>query len=325
MSSHDRGIDRLLDRLIVPGYSRLGFALRERQWSDDDPHHRALTGCRALVTGAGGGIGEAIALGLARLGAQVHVVVRSADRATEAVERITSTLRHEGLSALLEVEVCDVSDMSSVRSFAADFTQRVDSLDVVIHNAGVLPPERTESVDGHELTVATHVLGPILMTELLLPALRESPMGARVVLMASGGMYAQRLPSSDPDYLDAKYRGATAYARSKRMQVELAPVLSRRWANDGVSVYAMHPGWVNTPGITSSLPGFSKLMQRALRTSQQGADTAVWLSATSPAPPSGGFWHDRALRPRSYFRTTQPSPLEVGQLWMWVAGTLKLS
>ncbi|MCX6399533.1 MAG: SDR family NAD(P)-dependent oxidoreductase [Propionibacteriales bacterium] len=317
----DTGLDRLLDRLVVPGYSSIGYRLRRRHWAGD-PAPGSLTGKRAVVTGAGGGLGEATALELARLGAVVHLVVRSEGRAREAVDRITATLRDEGIEALLEVEECDVSDLVSVRHFAAGFVERLardgSALDVVVHNAGVLPAERTTSAQGYELTVATHVLGPVLMTELLLPALRLAVGGARVVLVASGGMYTQALPVADPDFSRGGYRGAVAYARSKRMQVELAPLLNERWSADGTAVHAMHPGWADTPGVASALPAFRLVTRVVLRDPAAGADTITWLAATEPPPEGGHFWHDREIRPTNYRSTTVATPADVAAIWKWV-------
>lgn len=318
----DSGLDRLLDRTIVPGYSALGYHIRRRSWAAGDPAPHALAGRRALVTGAGSGLGEAAALGLARLGATVHLVVRSSTRAAPAVERIRAALDAAGRPADLIVEECDVSDLNAVRSFSSGFTERLtatgSALDVLVHNAGILPATRTESVDGHELTVATHVLGPVLMTELLLPVLAAGTWGSRVVLVASGGMYTQALPTHDLEYARGRYDGAVAYARSKRMQVELTPLLAERWASEGVSVYAMHPGWADTPGVASSLPVFRTLTRPILRSAEAGADTIIWLAATAPAPPSGSFWHDRHRRPSSYRAATEPEPEQLDTLWEWV-------
>lgn len=156
-------VDGLLDRTIVPGYTRLGPAVRERFWSPMEPD--ALAGSTVLVTGANAGIGKAIAAGVAGLGATVLLTVRDRARG-EAARR---DLLDAAPGADIRVERCDVSDLSGVRSFAADLLPRVPRLDAVIHNAGVMPPERTRTAEGHELSLATHVLGPILLTELLLP------------------------------------------------------------------------------------------------------------------------------------------------------------
>ncbi|MEZ0579098.1 SDR family NAD(P)-dependent oxidoreductase [Nocardioides sp. MH1] len=326
MSRRESAFDKVLDRSLVGGYTNLGYLLR-RLGSHDDPAPGSLAGRRALVTGAGTGLGEATALGLARLGATVHLVGRTTERVGPAIERIRARLEKEGgAPPHLVAEACDVSDLRDVRRFARDIEERLaedaSSLDVLVHNAGTLPAARETSADGHELTLATHVLGPVLMTELLRPALRRSEAGARVVLVSSGGMYAQPLPLDDPEYLAGTYRGATAYARSKRIQVELTPVLAERLAGDGVAVHAMHPGWADTPGVATSLPVFRLLTRPLLRTGRQGADTVVWLAATEPPPPAGLFWHDRVPRPTSYRSATAAGDEERQAMWEWVRAAL---
>jgi NAD(P)-dependent dehydrogenase (short-subunit alcohol dehydrogenase family) len=166
------------------------------------------------------------------------------------------------------------------------------------------------------MTMALHVLGPLVMTEALLPALGRAQ--GRVVLVTSGGMYTQRLPVDDPDYLHGEYKPPSAYARSKRVQVALLPLLADRWADRGVSVHAMHPGWADTPGIVDSLPGFHRLTKPILRDAEEGADTSVWLCAVDPAPPGGQLWHDRAPRPAHYSGRTRETDQQRDQVWRWV-------
>jgi dehydrogenase/reductase SDR family member 12 len=305
--------DTALDRAVVPGYSSLGYRLRQLGWADE-PEPGALKGRTALVTGANRGIGKAIAAGLARLGATVLLTVRDRESGQRAREEIVAA----DSEADVQVEVCDVSDLGAVRAFAADLAGRVPALDVVIHNAGILPATRTETDDGHEATLATHVLGPVLLTECLLPVLAKSD-DPRVILMSSGGMYTQPLPAHDPEYRKGRYSGATAYARTKRIQVALTPILARRWATQHVSVYSMHPGWADTPGVAASLPGFRRLTGRILRTPEQGADTAVWLAATNPAPPTGRFWHDRRPRPEHYLPLTRGDDRDRELVWQYCA------
>jgi dehydrogenase/reductase SDR family member 12 len=308
----NRRLDTLLDRTVAPGYSRLGYLVRRRWWPDDDPRPGALAGKRAVVTGASSGLGRETALGLARLGAAVHLLVRNESRGRAAADAITAELP----GADLHVEVCDVSDLADVRRAAVDLAARLPRLDVLVHNAGAMPSERTESPDGHELTVTLHVLAPVLMTELLRPVLAGHD--ARVVLVSSGGMYTQRLPVHDPDYRRGEYKGAVAYARSKRMQVALGPLMQERWRSDGIRVHATHPGWADTPGLATSLPLFRRVTGPLLRDGRAGADTTVWLAATQPAPPGGRFWHDRAERDTHYRSSTRESPGDRDRLWQWV-------
>jgi NAD(P)-dependent dehydrogenase (short-subunit alcohol dehydrogenase family) len=147
------------------------------------------------------------------------------------------------------------------------------------------------------------VLGPHLLTRRLAPE--------RVIWVSSGGMYAQKLRVDDLEYRDGEYNGTTAYARTKRMQVVLSELWAReRWSASG------HPGWVDTPGIAHSLPTFGRVTRPILRTTQQGADTFVWLAAA--AVPSGRFWHDRRPRPTHYLPFTRESAEDRRTLWDFV-------
>lgn len=315
-----RWLDTVMDRSLVAGYSRLGITTRRRLpgWPADAAPG-ALIGRQVVVTGATSGLGEQTCADLAALGAAVHLVVRDPDKGT----RVRDSLRRRRPGAELRVWRCDVSDLIDVRRFTAEFAAEVGRLDVLMHNAGVMPARRTESAQGHELSLATHVLGPVLMAELLRSTLAAAE-SSRVVFVTSGGMYAQRLPVGDPEYLEDPYRGASAYARSKRVQVSLLPILAQRWAPARVTVCAMHPGWADTPGVASSLPGFGRLAGPILRDVADGADTTVWLAATEPTPPTGRLWHDRRPRPEHLVPWTRETPAARASMWSWCALSLGL-
>ncbi|MFG1791393.1 SDR family NAD(P)-dependent oxidoreductase [Nocardia sp. NPDC049149] len=311
--------DTLLDRTIAPGYTRLGFRWRRRHWLADDPQPDAMHGRSALVTGANSGIGKAIAAGLAGLGGTVLLAVRDRARGEQACTEIRAA--HPG--ADVAVTVCDVSDPQSVTACADELADRLTRLDVLIHNAGLLPPERTETAEGHELTLAVHVLGPLLLTERLAPLLGAAD-AARVILMSSGGMYSQPLAVDDPEYRHGRYQGAIAYARTKRMQVALTPLLAEHYAPQGIAFHSMHPGWADTPGVVTSLPLFHRITGPLLRSPEEGADTAVWLAATATTLPSGQFWHDRRVRPEHYLRRTHFGPGDRDRLWRFCRGAAGL-
>jgi len=284
-------LDTVLDRTVVAGYTNVGYRIRSRGWSAADlPRMRGKV---VLVTGASSGLGLAAAEGFGRLGATVWLVVRSRERGEEARVRIVERSGNDDV----HVEVCDLSELESVRQFAGRFRDEAPRLDVLVNNAGVMTDERAVSADGIELTFATNVVGPFLLTNLLIPLLRESA-PARIINVSSGGMYTQRLRVDDLQTEREEFNGPKVYARSKRAAVILSELWAEQLAGTGVVVHSMHPGWADTPGVRSSLPRFHKLTRPLLRTPAQGADTIVWLGAADePLRSSGRFWHDRRARP----------------------------
>ncbi|GAA4124038.1 hypothetical protein GCM10022215_31340 [Nocardioides fonticola] len=307
-------VDAALDRSIVGGYTRIGSALRRRWWPAD-PEPGSLRGRRIVVTGATSGIGEAAASGLARLGATVHLLGRNPDKVGASAE----ALRRAQPDAEIEEEICDLADLDAVQAWALGLRDRVPALHGVLHNAGLMTPERTETAQGHEATLAVHVLAPHLMTALLLDPLRAAH-GSSVVWMSSGGMYGARLHADDADDLEyrvGRYDAVQAYARTKRMQVVLADAWAQslRAAGAGdVRVESMHPGWVATPGVSQHLPTFEKVTRPLLRGPADGADTAVWLLATRPMSRPGHFWHDRVQRPTTFGWERGHDPVAVAAL-----------
>lgn len=299
MTSATRLVDQALDRTVVAGYTWPGYRLR-RHWWPADPAPDALEGRTVLVTGGTSGIGLTMAADLAQLGAQVHVLGHSERRGAEALD----TLRRQVPQGRFDYEYADLQSLAAVRDFCTGFAERVGELHALVHNAGLMSPEREETVDGHERSFAVHVVAPHLMNHLLAPRLAAT---SRIVIMSSGGMYAQRL-TDDYEYHDDGYSAVGAYARTKRMQVVLAQEWAQRLAERGVAVHGMHPGWVDTPGVRTHLPKFRALTRPLLRSPEQGADTAVWLVATPRVDPwTGGFWQDRAPRPVHYRRGTVES------------------
>lgn len=286
-------VDGAMDRALVLGYTRIGSGLRRRWWPAD-PTPDALVGKRVVVTGATAGIGLAMARAFAGLGATVHLLGRDPEKVRRCVAGIAGDVR----GADVVGEVCDVSDLEAVAAWTDDFSSRVPALDGLVHNAGLMPKDRSETRQGHEVQLATHILGPQLMTERLLPLLCAAR-GASVVFVSSGGMYSTPLVVDD---LESRrdYNGVRSYARTKRMQVVLADAWARRLAGTDVRVESMHPGWVDTPGVAEYLPRFRIITRPLLRAVADGADTAVWLVATRPSSQPGHFWHDRAQRPTTF-------------------------
>jgi dehydrogenase/reductase SDR family member 12 len=324
-----RGIDAVLETTVAPGFSRIGIELRRRleEWGDPPP----MEGRVALVTGATSGIGLATAMALARLGAEVHLVGRDPDRgaaALRAAEAASPGRAH--------LHLIDLSDASAVAAFGVSLGDTTARLDALVHNAGALTRTYQTTLDGVERTLATHVLGPYLLTAALAPLLFSPPLGLEndrvrpptIVTVSSGGMYSQRFDLGALEADPAGYDGVVAYAKAKRAQLILADAWATRFAPAGVASYSMHPGWVDTPGLAEGLPRFRTLVRPLLRTPAEGADTAMWLAAggfTAEAPPGTrpvmtGFFHDRRPRSDHRFPMTHPSgPGDPEGLLAWCA------
>jgi NAD(P)-dependent dehydrogenase (short-subunit alcohol dehydrogenase family) len=294
-------VDVALEVSIAGSFSRLGYLTRRRVEGWTPPPR--LDGRTVLVTGASSGIGRAAARALIDLGADVWLVGRDRDRLEAAAEGGGRPI------------VCDLVQPDQLDELVDMVKGSGSPLDALLHNAGALFNDRREAPDGTELTVATHVLAPFRLT-------RRLPAVPVMVTMSSGGMYTARFDLDELEMAPDDYKGAVAYARAKRAQVVLAEEWGRR---SGGHSYSMHPGWASTPGVSTSLPGFSRLGP-ALRTPAEGADTAVWLIAlalSGPAAPENGFWMDRRRRGEYYRPGTGRSPDQRradGQaLWDWCA------
>jgi NAD(P)-dependent dehydrogenase (short-subunit alcohol dehydrogenase family) len=245
-----------------------------------------MAGRTVLVTGASSGIGRATASALASAGARLLMVCRDGRRGAAARQAIVEESRNPDVELLLG----DLSRRAQVRALAAEIERR-RPLHVLVNNAGVFEPRRQLSADGIELTWATNVLGYFLLTELLLPLLRESA-PARIVNVASE--LAGGLDLGDVQFERRPYRGGAAYAQSKQANRMLTWEVARRLEGSAVTANAMHPGAVNTPLLARASGASGADGGSWGRTPEDGADTVAWL-ATSPdvGTLSGRFWVDR--------------------------------
>jgi dehydrogenase/reductase SDR family member 12 len=307
-----------MEGLVVPSFTRVGFEARRRMfdWRGVDSYR--LAGRVIAVTGATSGLGLATAAQLAHDGATVVAVGRNPDKTARVVQQLRDATGNPNVSAT----VADMGDYESVRRASERILSDHDRLDVLIHNAGALSHRRTVAPDGTEATIASQVVGPFLLTCLLLDRLRESA-PARVITMSSGGMYTAPLTVEHLQMDEASYNGSKQYALAKRAQVTLAEMWAQRVDRRSVVFHSMHPGWADTPGVREALPAFRKVVGPLLRGPAAGADTMVWLAADDDQPlaRTGGFWLDRQVRPTHRLRSTRHSdtPERRARLWRWVS------
>lgn len=255
----------------------------------------------AVVTGANSGIGFQTALGLARKGAQVVLACRNPDKAGEALARI----RAAAPGASVETAALDVSDLASVRAFAAAFLARGRALDILVNNAGVMAPlTRKVTRDGFEVQMATNHLGHFALTALLVPALRRAQ-APRVVPVASIAHKRGRIDFDDLNS-ERRYVPWAAYARTKLANLLFAFELQRRAdaAGWGLRSVAAHPGVARTKIVENGLGGGRPtLLTRATdllwplfsHSEEQGALPILYAAGMPDAAP-GAYYGPHGFR-----------------------------
>ncbi len=300
-------VDRALDATVVLSFTRLGYRARAVGF-DPLPD---LGGKAVVVTGANSGLGRQAAEELAELGARVWLVGRDVDRIDQARTEILEAVP----GADLRTGIADLGRLDDVRRLAGDILDSEREIHALVSNAGALVHERVETDEGNELTLAVHVLGPFLLAHLLRPGLAAAE-GSRIVVVASGGMYASKIDVDDLQSTEGAFNGTLVYGRAKRAQVILAEHAADRLRDEGIAVSTMHPGWADTPGVVESLPRFEALMRPFLRDVHQGADTMVWLAAAAdPMSRTGRFFLDRVPRPVHKVPWTKESEADRRALW----------
>lgn len=309
MNTLRHALDDLLNQTVLLGYDRIGYAIRQPLW-DPQETDVDMSGKCCVVTGANSGLGYATAKALAEKGARVMIVCRSAERGAKAQQALIKATGHTDIH-LAQV---DMSRPEEIRAFAKQLEARNEPLDVLINNAGALFNQRKETPEGFEKTFATNLLGPYLLTRLLIPRLQQAPEG-RIINVCSGGMYLGKLHLNDLQFKERSYNGAMAYAEAKRGLMILTQLWAKALAGSSLKINAMHPGWADTPGVAHSLPGFRQLTRWILRSHEEGADTIVWLAVKPRLYTSGALFFDRKTREVHRRDATRSSTSTLEQFW----------
>jgi retinol dehydrogenase-12 len=258
---------------------------------DDVPGEWSVRDKTCIVTGASSGIGEEIAIGLAKAGGKVAIVARSRERGEASAARIRAAVPGASVDLLL----ADLASQASIRALAAEILAKYPQVPVLVNNAGIVNLKRETTADGLEATFAVNHLAYFQLTMLLLERLRASA-PARIVNVASDAHKFGALDMSDLQN-ERKYSSMKVYGQSKTANILFTRELARRLAGSGVTVNCIHPGAVATR-LAQQNGTFAVILTKVLapffRTPAKGADTAVWL-ATAPAleGKSGGYYYNR--------------------------------
>lgn len=226
------------------------------------------TGNTALITGSTDGVGRVVAIRLGEAGVRVLVHGRDQDRGNQVVADITQS------GGAAEFLAADLASLAEVRRLGETVRQRTERLDILINNAGLgtAGTSRQTSADGHELRFAVNYLAGFLLTDLLLPLLRQSA-PARIVNVASAGQ--QPIDFADV-MLTRGYSGVRAYGQSKLAQIMFTIDLAAALEGTGITVTCLHPAtYMDTSMVR-------RAGVRPLSTIEEGA-RAILNLATSPA------------------------------------------
>ena len=274
-----------------------------------------LSGKTALVTGASTGLGAETARALAACGADVTLVARSEAKLSNVANEIQSETGRLPETAALELD-----KPATIRSFAANWLSRHETLDILINNAGIMATPLTRTTEGWESQFATNHLGHFLLANLLSDAIKAAGQ-ARIVNLSSAGHWYSTMDLDDPNYLNRDYDALQAYGQSKTANIWFTLELARRWGDRGVTSFAVHPGGIQTELGRNLEPKMVKRFEQLVKdypdiwkTVPQGAATSCW-AATSPdlngrtglyledchiSPPGNGDVLDGGYAPHAY-------------------------
>ncbi|MFF3558562.1 SDR family NAD(P)-dependent oxidoreductase [Streptomyces sp. NPDC002574] len=248
-----------------------------------------LTGRRAVVTGAASGIGVETARALAGAGAEVTLAVRD----TAAGERAAEDIRASVDDARVHVAHLDLTDLPSVAEFTSAWS---GPLHLLVNNAGVMMTPETRTPSGWELQFATNHYGHFALATGLHPALAAAG-GARVVALSSVAHLRSGVDFEDPHFLRQPYDPSVAYARSKTANALFAVEAQRRWADDGITANAVHPGAILETGLSrhmsqEALDGAVANGGYTFKTREQGAATSVLVATWAALDGVGGRYFE---------------------------------
>ena len=246
---------------------------------------QTMAGRTVLVTGASDGIGAETALVLAAKGATVHVTGRSADKLRPVAEAVGT-----------EPLIADFSRLDDVRHLADQVAERVETLDLLMNNAGGTFTPSRKTHDGHEPNFQINHLAPFLLTNLLHPKLAAA--GTSLVVNTSSiGNLMGKIVLDDLDYDHRRAIEFPAYGTGKLMNIVFTRGITQRWSDDGVVSVAVHPGPVGSSfGRDSWFVGLlyrSPLKRLATISVPDGAAPLIALAERGPDPEINGRYFSR--------------------------------
>ncbi|MEK7614206.1 MAG: SDR family oxidoreductase [Patescibacteria group bacterium] len=250
-----------------------------------------------LITGATSGIGKETAITLAKLGATVIFTARSKESGELTKKEIVELSGNDKVDFF----ECDLASFESIKSFAENFKNKYNRLDVLINNAGVGETTLKFSKDNIEMDMAVNYFAPFLLTGLFLPLLKKSA-PSRIVNVSSM-LHAEGHIDFDNLTEGKNFERYEMYAQSKLALILFTRKLARDLSGSNITVNAMHPGIINTK-ITKELMNKTNIIVKAFfrlkMISEEEAALGIVYLATSPEVQGiTGEYFDRKTKKRS--------------------------
>ena len=282
-----------------------------------DRNTKMLDGKCVAITGCNAGIGKVTAIELAKRGAKILMLCRNEEKTQPIMDEIKQESANENISFYK----LDLSSLKSVQECAKTMKEREEKIDILINNAGVMACPKATTEDGYDMQLQTNHLGHFLLTELLMPLIKTSAAGGfhpRIIILSSSAHELGRMNWDDINY-EKSYDATRVYCQSKLANVLHAKELARRLDGTGISVYAVHPGVVNTElqrhsDQTWSLLGiFTRLFKCCFKTPNQGAQTTLYCVLEDSIEDDSGMYYVDCKQKRPHRR----AEVEEDQKRLW--------
>lgn len=256
---------------------------------------KSLEQATVFFTGATSGLGKVSALDTANKGATVIALCRNQAKGEALIQELQA--KFPQAKGHIELIQGDLNDLKSIQAACETTLKKYPVIDQLVNNAGIMNFQYTESVNHIEQTLQVNLLAPVFISELLFPALKKSEQAK--VIFTSSAWHKGDIQFSDLEF-KKNFSSFKSYSQSKLGVILMTKLLAKKWEDDGIGIYAQHPGVVNTD-LGRSAGWFSKLIFKAMgKSSEKGAETLSFLiDAPKNDLNSGAYYLNKAVAPTS--------------------------
>ena len=268
-----------------------------------------------LITGSNSGIGKVAAIEIAKQGYEIIMVARDSQKSQDALLEIQELSQNKDI----KLYPCDMSSQKSIYEMSEKIKNDYEKIDVLINNAGVIKRECELSVDGYEMTYAVNYLGVFMLTNALLPLLKNAPK-ARIINLSSE-LYKSGKASLENLDCPKKFNGNKIYSDTKLLVLMFTKELTNRLKDTNITVNALHPGVIGTD-VFREYPKFvSTILNWFISTPQEGAKPTIYLATSQEVEGISGEYFNKTKRADTIPITKDSNMLKT--LWLQTEKLIK--